>query len=181
MAIQFGTATDEESTYAVIDDGKYGFKVQDLEQLEVNEWGNPRVLWLLPTWELTGGKWVPVLDSEGQQYIKHMYTNLPKLNPDGTMKPMGPNNQTRIVVEKIIGRKLEEGETASDALVRDRVFTGMLGPYRSKTGKVSQIVLPDSIKPFNSAGGGKKAAAVPPPPPAADETDDDDDDELPFG
>lgn len=174
MTIAFGTVTDEDATYSVIDDGKYGFKVQDLEQLEPNEWGNPRIQWYLLVWEMTNGKWVPVLDAEGQQYVKYAFTNLPK---DG--KPMGPNNQTRIMVEAIIGRKLQDGDTASDELVRDKVFTGMLGPYRSKTGKVSQILLPDSIRPFNSAG--KKAPTAPPPPPPPAEDMSDDEEELPFG
>jgi hypothetical protein len=175
MAIAFGTVTDAEEQYSPIDDGKYMFQVADLQQLEPNEWGNPRIQWFLPVAEQgANGKWVPVLDSEGQQYVKYAYTNLPK---EG--KPMGPNNQTRIMVEKILGRKLEDGETASDEMVRGKVFVGMLGPYRSKTGKVSQILMPESIKPMASSPKGK--AAPPPPPPVAEDTDDDDDDELPFG
>lgn len=177
MAIAFGPVTDEESGYSPIEDGRYLFHVSELEGLPPNEYGTPRIKWNLLTAEHVNGKWVPVLDGEGQQYVKFMYTNLPKPKADGSPNPMGPNNQTRLVIEAILGRKLKEGETASEDMVLGKNFIALLGPHRSKTNpnKISQVVLTDRIQPFESKNDKAEAAPPPPPPPAEDE-----DTGLPF-
>lgn len=156
----FPEVTDQES-YSPLEDGTYLFKVADLVDPGISDYGNPRVQWITNVAEQVNGKWVGVNNEDGSPYEKWIFSNLPKNG-----QAMSPQNETRKMIEAILGRKLEDGEKPSPALLIGQRFTAQLGPYRRKSDqKLTQILNKDSIRAFVV-----KSKAPPAPVP---ETEDD--------
>lgn len=176
MAVDFDfpQVTDSES-YSPLEDGTYLFKVADLEDPGPGDYGNPRVKWITHVAEKVNGSWVAVLNEDGSPYEKWIFSNLPKND-----QPMGPKQETRVMIEAIIGRTLADEEKPSPSMVLNKYFTAMLGPYRrKKDNALTQILLKDSIKSHTFGGRNGKAAPAPPPPPV-EESEPSGDSELPF-
>jgi hypothetical protein len=168
MAIQFAPATDQESSFGDLEDGKYLFKTKTIEETPDNGYGEG-FKWILNVASKgNDGKYHAILDDEGHPFELWHFTNKSK---NGA--PMGPRNRTRQLIEAILGRPMAEGESVSDDEILGKPFFGLVGPKVGQDGKSRQRIL--SVSPYT--GGSTAAAAAPTPPPVADNAAAD---EVPF-